>query len=141
MPKDPTMATFYYHSLKQLEPRPGVKYATVYRKQTREEYQRTFDWFCSIAQQLTDLADHDATVAEWMIRPQADFPRSRRHDFYSAQDLITDIVNQMSLGKDLPEAMTDRWNRLCHGTPWQVDFVLAKPEQTAAQPERNQLFV
>jgi len=129
------MPTFTYRSIRELEPRPGVKYATRYIKQTPQEYDRTRAWLISTAEQMIELADRDPQLAEWMCRPQTDFRRAQRGQYYSVQDLITDLVNQVALQRDLTQAMIDRWNRLCSGTPWEMSFVLASQEQTAARPE------
>jgi hypothetical protein len=128
------MATFYYRTIKELEPRPGVKYATRYYKQSPEEYERLKTWLVQIAEEMLDVANHDPAMAEWMLRPQADFKKSTRRDFYTVQELITDLVQQVAQGKDIPHAMIGRWNRLCSGTPWEVHFEQSNLARMPAQP-------
>ena len=116
------MAQFYYKYIREMEPRPGMKFATRYIKQTHEEHDRLRTWLVQIAETIIDIADHDPTVAEWFTKPMRDFRRSQRGEFYTPQDLITDMLDQMIHGRDLPQAMIDRWNRLTDHTPWQIEF-------------------
>lgn len=134
------METFYYRTLKELEPRPGFRYATVYYKQSPAEYARTRAWLVSIAEAMLDVANHDPSMAEWMIRPHADFKKSTKRDFYTVQDLITDLVAQVAAGKDIPQSMVGRWNRLCEGTPWEVRFVESTHEEKPAPSQARALF-
>lgn len=134
------METFYYRALKELEPRPGFRYATVYYKQSPQEYERTKSWLVRIAEEMLDVANHDPAMAEWMLRPQADFKKSTRRDFYCVQELITDLVQQVAQGKDIPQSMVGRWNRLCEGTPWEVRFVESSPVEKPAHVQARALF-
>lgn len=114
------METFYYRTLKQMEPRPGVRYATTYIKQELKEYERMREWLVQIAESIIGIAQRDMDCATWFITPMRDFRRSTRGQYYSPQDIITDMIDQMAHGRDLSQAMIDRWNRLCEGTPWQI---------------------
>ena len=116
------MALFYYRSLKSMEPRPGMPVGTVYIKQSQEEYTRLRAWIAGIAEDILGIIQIDPDLADWFTRPQADFRKSRRGEYYSPEDIITDILHQMTLGRDIPQAMVGRWNRLCSGTPWQIDL-------------------
>lgn len=117
------MATFYYKSRKSMEPRPGTKYATVYIKQDPAEHDRLLAWLVGIAEAIIDISQIDADCASWFITPMPDFKKSSRGQYYSPQDIITDMIDQLAHGRDLPEAMLGRWNRLCEGTPWQIEFL------------------
>ena len=116
------MATFYYRTRKTLDPRPGVKYATVYIKQDHEEHQRLLKWLIDIAENIVSIAQIDADIGQWFCSPMADFRRSSRGEYYSPEDILTDMIDQLAHGRDLPEAMLGRWNRLCAGTPWHIDL-------------------
>lgn len=134
------MKTFYYKSLRTMEPRPGVKYSTTYIKQDSDEYDRTLKWFAQTAEEIIAATIDHPELAEWFIRPMPDFRRSEAAKFYSPQDLLMDIIDQMVHGRDLTQAMLDRWNRLCSGTPWEVEIVSMK--NTKHQPPvRTQLFL
>jgi hypothetical protein len=121
------MARFEYTALREMTPRPGVKYATVYIKQRPDEYQRLTQWLTATAEDILGILELDADLAQWFSQPHADFRRSRSGEYYSPEDLLTDMIHQLSLGRDLPQAMTDRWNRLCEGTPWAIEFYPATP--------------
>ena len=116
------MAQFYYKYIKEMEPRPGTKYATKYIKQSDQEHQRLQKWLVQIAETILDIANHDPSIAEWFVRPMPDFRRSSRGQYYTPQDLITDMLDQMIRGRDLPQAMIDRWNRLTDHTPWHIEL-------------------
>lgn len=117
------MTTLYYRSLRKLEPRPGVNYATVYVRQTPTEYEHTRTWIQNTAQAIVAAVDSDAELAEWFTRPQKSFRTSQPGRYYTPAQLITDLLNQVSLERDLTQAMIDRWNRLCHDTPWHIELV------------------
>lgn len=123
------MATFYYNTIREMAPRPGVKYATRYIKQTPAEYQRLRAWIADIAETILDIANHDPQVAEWFVKPDPSFRRTDGTR-YSPQDLITDMLDQMTGGRDLPQSMIDRWNRLTDTTPWQIHLIQGTPPQT-----------
>ena len=134
------MATFYYRSHKTMEPRVGVRYATVYIRQDIAEYERLKSWLVQIAQDIISISQIDADCAQWFCEPMADFRRSQRGEYYSPEDIITDMIDQMMHGRDLTEAMLGRWNRLTEGTPWQIDLIANS--DTMPQPQAlSQLFV
>ena len=131
------MATFRYRSRKTMEPRTGVRYATVYIKQDTAEYERLKSWLVQIAQDIISISQIDADCAAWFTTPMADFRRSRRGEYYSPEDIITDMIDQMAHGRDLTEAMLGRWNRLTQGTPWQIELLSmhdTKPQPGALSP-------
>lgn len=130
------MTTFYYRRIHEMEPRPGVKYATRYIKQSPEEYERLKAWLVNIAETIIDIADHNPEVAEWFTRPDGRFRRSTGQ-YYTPQDLVTDMLEQMIKGRDLPQSMVDRWNRLTDTTPWQIQLIQGTPQQT---PTREALW-
>lgn len=134
------MATFYYKSLREMEPRPGVKYSTTYIKQDQKEYDRLRNWLVQIAESIIDISNFDMDCAVWFITPMPDFRKAQRGNYYSPQDILTDMIDQMVHGRDLSEAMLGRWNRLTEGTPWQVE--LLPISHTTPQPQvRTELFV
>ena len=134
------MATFYYRSRKTLDPRPGVRYATVYIKQDHREHQRLLTWLVQIAENIISIGQIDPDLGQWFCSPCADFRRSSRGEYYSPEDILTDMIDQLAHGRDLPEAMLNRWNRLTENTPWQIDLIANS--DTRPQPGvLSQLFV
>lgn len=126
------MARFEYTRMHEMPPRPGVKYATVYIKQSPAEYQRLHQWLLKTGEDILGILELDPDLAHWFSHPHPDFRRSQRGEYYSPEDLLTDMIRQLSLGRDLPHAMLDRWNRLTESTPWQIELVPAK------QPKKPQ---
>ena len=116
------MPKFYYKSIREMEPRPGMKVGTRYIKQTPEEYDRMQRWIQARALEIMAVLEKRSDLDEWFSQPLPRFRKSTGRDRYSAQEIVTDILNQMHLGRDVPEAMTGRWNRLCQDTPWQIDL-------------------
>jgi hypothetical protein len=129
------MTTFSYRQLRHMTPRPGVKYATVYIQQDPEEYQRLLRWLVSVAESIVGIAEIDPACAAWFTTPMPDYRRSRRGEYYSPQDIVTDMIDQMAHGRDLTEAMLGRWNRLSRGTPWEIDLVPDSPVVVEAAPQ------
>lgn len=134
------MATFYYRSRRTLEPRIGTKYSTTYIKQDAAEHQRLQNWLVQIAEDILAISDVDMDCALWFITPMPDFRKSTRGQYYSPQDILTDMIDQLAHGRDLPEAMLGRWNRLTEGTPWQIELLPSSDTKPQFQV-RSPLFV
>lgn len=112
------MLQFEYRTRREMEPRPGRRYATVYLVQTpqqRSEMARSIGR--CIEQLAAAVPDNDVTLD----RPQRDF---RREDgtHYSATDILVDLWGQLRAGRDPTEAMIGRWNRLFEATEWQIEM-------------------
>ena len=116
------MAEFKYKRRQEMEPRPGQKFATVYIKQTDLEHARLRNWLVQVAEHILGACEINASLAEWFSSPHRDFRKSTRGEYYTPEDLLTDMINQLSLGRDLPEAMLNRWNRLVDGTAWEIQM-------------------
>jgi hypothetical protein len=117
------MATFIYNTKLELTPRPGVKYATVYIKQSRSEHERLRQWLIEIGTEILAVCELDPQVEQWFSTPLMNFKKSRRGEYYTAQDLLTDMIEQLTLGRDMPESMLNRWNRLCDSTAWEIEMI------------------
>ena len=117
------MAEFKYKRRQEMEPRLGQKFATVYIKQTDLEHARLRNWLVQVAEHIIGACEINASLAEWFSSPHRDFKKSVRGEYYTPEDLLTDMINQLALGRDLPEAMLNRWNRLVAGTPWEIQML------------------
>jgi len=117
------MAEFKYKRKQEMEPRPGHKFATVYIKQTDLEHARLRNWLVQVAEHILGACEINASLAEWFSSPHRDFKKSVRGEYYTPEDLLTDMINQLALGRDLPEAMLNRWNRLVQATPWEIQMI------------------
>lgn len=133
------MAQFAYKRRQEMEPRPGHKFATVYIKQTDLEHARLRNWLVQIAEHIIGACEINASLAEWFSSPHRDFKKSTRGEYYTPEDLLTDMINQLALGRDLPEAMLNRWNRLVADTAWEIEMI-AEGEHTAQARARGTHF-
>ena len=116
------MAQFTYRYKQEMAPIGNRKYATVYIKQSHAEHHRLLNWLVQIAEQICGTCEINASLAEWFTSPNRDFRRSQRGQYYTPEELIADMIQQLSQGRDLPQAMLDRWNRLVQGTPWEIEL-------------------
>jgi hypothetical protein len=120
-----------------MEPRPGVTYATIYYKQTDAQRQQLIVWLSEIGQDINAIMDRESEWYAWLNQPLKRFRKSQRGQYYTALELFTDMLGQLLAGKDLPEAMVGRWNRLCEATPWTIEMT----DQTRPTPLYQNLFV
>jgi hypothetical protein len=116
------MATFTYRYTQEMTPIGNRKYATTYIKQSHAEHARLRTWLVQVAEEIIGTCEHNASLAEWFTTPNRDFKRSQRGQYYTPEDLLTDMISQLAQGRDMTQAMLDRWNRLCQGTPWEIDL-------------------
>lgn len=114
---------FGYTSRREMEPRPGRKYSTIYYKQSASERARTFEHVKKTIENLGEAALADGTSLDWE-KPLTDFPRREKSGHYSTLDIVTDMYQQMQSGKDIPSGILGRWNRLFDGTGLDIDMVL-----------------
>lgn len=128
------MPQFQYRRLLDMPPRPGRRYHTTYIKQRRDQHQALLTWLIQIADQCATLCDLDPELAQWFAEPRPEFPTSEPGRWYSPEDILTDMIDQMSQGRDLAQAQLGRWNRLCAQTPWHIELVEATDAKTHAPP-------
>ena len=70
-----------------------------------------------------------------------DFKKSQKGRYYTPEELITDMISQLAQGKDLPQSMVDRWNRLCEGTAWEIHLEHTMTSKSHAHEQARALFV
>jgi hypothetical protein len=116
------MPQFYYHTHVKMPPRPGRRYSTDYYRQTRSERQRLQNWIQQRHDEIVAVAIVDPDMATWLDQPLRSCPREQRGRYYSMYEIVTDALNQLESGKDITQGMLNRWNRLCAGTPWEIDL-------------------
>ena len=108
-------------STRQMDPRPGVRYATVYnriRPATRRQMLRDIQ---VVMDEIVDQCDLENDYP--IVYPLRGFPRTNGQPNYSAGQIMTDLKQQLESGKDIPNAMVDRWNRLFGDWPEiQIEF-------------------
>jgi hypothetical protein len=59
-----------------------------------------------------------------LTQPITQFRKSNRSEFYTAIEIITDLGDQLREGRDAPESMIGRWNRLFeHRSDMQIQMM------------------
>ena len=129
---------FGYTHRREMEPRPGRKYSTVYYKQSARERARTQQHVETVIQRLGERVLENPGSEESLLEPMPGFQRRETKGAYSAMDVISDMFEQMTSGKDIPSGMLGRWNRLFAGTGLEIDMVLES--ELPAPTEFSQLF-
>jgi hypothetical protein len=135
------MARFTYKSKQEMDPIGRNPYKTIYIKQSHAEHHRLQNWLIQIAEQIIGMTEVNASAAEWFSTPMREFKKSRRGQYYTPEELITDMITQLAQGKDMPQAMVDRWNRLCQDTVWEIHFEQSTQPKTSAHAQARALFV
>lgn len=107
------MPKFGYRTQRQMEPRPGRNYATVYYQQSRREYQRIYQHVEQVIQQVGDRAQAEPELMELLNQSQQIRRESGGH--YTGVDIMSDLHQQLVGGRDVPAAMVNRWNRFFDG--------------------------
>lgn len=131
------MARFEYRTKRQMDPKPGNKFATEYYKQTPGQRTRLKDFVDTVYDQWSDRCARDPEARRDSQRPLTGFPRTQGPN-YSAQDIITDLHNQLRSGKDLPSGMLGRWNRLFKNSEYTIEMTTETVAQ--AQARFGELF-
>ena len=123
-----------------MPPRPGRAYATQYYLQPRLEYDRTHLHVIEVARAIIQVTDTDPEWNAWCGQPLRAFARSQRGRYYSLMEIVTDMLTQFSLGRDIPSGMLGRWNRLFEHTPWDIVMVDHAVEHTEPPTLFQELF-
>jgi len=116
------MATFTYKYTQEMDPIGRKPYRTIYIKQTHAEHARLRNWLVQVAEQIIGTCEINASLAEWFSSPHRDFRKSQKGQYYTPEELLTDMIGQLAQGRDMTQAMVDRWNRLTAGTPWAIEL-------------------
>ena len=120
-------AEFQYTSRKEMEPRPGVRYATTYYKQSLTEYRLLQQHVHWVAKEIMSATDADSDLRIWSAEPLKAFPKSSRRQHYSLMEIVTDMLTQMAQHKDIPSGILGRWNRLFEATAWDIRMTSGTP--------------
>ena len=134
------MATFTYKYKQEMDPIGRNPYKTIYIKQSHHEHARLKNWLVSIAEQILGACEINASAAEWFTAPMREFKKSRKGQYYSPEELLTDMITQLAQGKDMPQSMVDRWNKLCQGTAWEIHFEPSMKPKMSAHVQARALF-
>lgn len=120
--------TIRYQSMHKMEPREGLKYSTTYVKQLPEQRQELVKHISSVLEEIADAIEGHEEFEQLVRVPLAGFPR-RDLPNRSISDIIADLVHEAqgrrSNGKpkDFALAPIERWNKLFHGTDYEIALV------------------
>jgi hypothetical protein len=116
------MAKIYERtSTRTMDPRPGVKYATVYNRVRPAVRRKMLRDIQEVMDEIVDQCEHENDYP--IVYPLKGFPRTLGQENYSAGDIMVDLKQQLESGKDVPDAMIYRWNKLFQEFPeLQIEF-------------------
>jgi len=124
------MARIFYKEIKQMEPRPGVKYATEYLIQNFRDRKKLKRHIADVLQGIAIL-EHDCPgFIKQMDEPLREFKKSRQGEYYSAWEIVEDMykeatgVKRDGTPKDFAMAPIGRWNRLFKDTDREIELEL-----------------
>lgn len=117
------MAIFRYTSTKEMAPKDGANYATTYYKQKHEEHTRTLEHIRMVASEIVEACEKNLQWAIFCQEPLKGFPRTSKRPNYTIEDIVSDLMGQMTLGNDIPSGMIGRWNRLFHDTEYDIELL------------------
>jgi len=125
---------FHYTSRKEMEPRPGVRFATTYYKQTQAEYARLRQHIYRVAAEIMAACDSDLDTYRWWTTPLKGYRKTAGAN-YTPSEIVTDMVEQFVKQKDLPSGMLGRWNRLFADTDYDIRLVSGRPARDTTYGE------
>jgi hypothetical protein len=111
-----------YLKTRVMEPREGAKYSTTYYQQNSEQARESFTHVRNVAEAIVDACERDLDLKDWVQTPLKAFPRTGVRPNYSTEDIVSDLLNQLDSGKDIPSGMIGRWNRLFEDTAWDIEL-------------------
>jgi hypothetical protein len=104
---------------------------------TESQREAMITWLASIGRDIEQVIQRDGAWHAWLSQPLKGFRKSTKGQYYTVLELLTDMLGQLVAGKDLPEAMVARWNRLCAGTPWEIELT----DQIQPTPALHSLLI
>lgn len=124
------MPQFRYTQVRHMDPRPGRTYATSYYKQTPAEYQRTQQHVQATHDALLAAAGTDPDLQAWLTQGLRGYRKSQAGEYYTPMEIVTDLLSQFRMKKDVPSGMLGRWHKLFADTDYDIDMVPARSPRT-----------
>jgi hypothetical protein len=129
------MTYFTYHTLKELPPRPGRKFATTYYQQNLQEHQRVVEYCQGVIARCLEEFSARGTL-DIIHEALPGFPRTGSQPNYSFWDIVSDLNDYLVRGHDIPSGMLGRWNRLFELNP-DFQIQLETPEQARLRQQQS----
>jgi hypothetical protein len=122
------MKDIHYQKMIRMEPREGVRYATVYIKQTREQRMALVRHIRMCVTEIADIIDQDDRWMHYINTPMKGFKKTVGSN-RSIAEIMTDMMNEgrgrtrKGEPKDFALAPIERWNKLFRGTDYEINLV------------------
>ena len=139
-----TIKVFRYQSLEQMQPRPGVSYATSYYKQSEQQRKEQAVWLLENIITLEQMITTDPQLERAQYNPLQGFPKTRKQPNRSLNELLVDMVGEIQGckrngdPKDFAEAPITRWNKFFEGT--EFEFRMLPGMTTISETNFTDLF-
>ena len=117
-----------YSYLSHMEPRPGVKYATTYVKQTQAQRTELCNHIRWVVTEIADAMEQNPEWIDFVQTPLKGFKTTTGQN-RSIVDIITDMTREAGGTqrngdpKDFALAPIERWNKLFAGTEYAVTLI------------------
>ena len=117
----------YYKNMTTMQPRPGVKYATTYVKQTAKQRSQLTDHLVRCTRLINTWINTEQGWSTAMDRPLKGFPTTQGQN-RTPMTVIVDILNEAQGRqrngqlKDYALAPIERWNKLFQGTEFAFEL-------------------
>ena len=121
-----------YQSLHKMEPRPGVKYATVYYKQSLAQRLELVKHIMTVINEIGEATKGNEEYLAWFEQPQKMYPKTgpgKTREYRSILEMFEDIIGECrgakkdGTPKDFAQAPIERWNKLFYDTDYAIDMV------------------
>lgn len=131
---------FTYYKTQTMSPRHGNKFATTYYKLKLPEQKRLQKFIMQVAEEITHV--QDPTLQDFVVTPLKKFKRTTtKGKYYTTEDIIVDMIEQIQSGKDIPSGMLGRWNRLFENTEYDIELVQSNETEITDPTPFQKLFL
>lgn len=120
---------FGYVRTIEMEPRPGVKFATTYYRQTSIQRQLLSEFFVKCIREIGEEEARNPELYTWFDEPLKGFPKTRGQPNRTFTELIKDTIGEIQgrkkdgTHKDYAQAPIERWNKLFKDTEYEFEMV------------------
>jgi len=120
---------FAYVRTIEMDPRPGVKFATTYYRQTTTQRGLLSEFFIKCIKEIGEEITRNPGLYTWLDEPLKGFPKTRGQSNRSFTELIEDTVGEIrgrkkdGTQKDYAQAPIERWNKLFKDTEYEFEMI------------------
>lgn len=144
------MPEFEYRELRNMNPRPGVRYGTKYYIQSPKQREAIAEHIITVCDEIAHLTLENDELARWLESPDDRFKRDRNRaekpgKYKTPLELLEDSLGEAhgkkrnGDPKDFAQAPIDRWNKLWEDIPnYQIEMVTERPKNY--NPNFDRLF-